>query len=918
MKKRVWKGKRLFSLLLAFVMLASIMPLELLVGAISPREEPADISVVMSAEPEKVALNGTSTVTLAVTLKDEIDYATIHIELSPDEISAIQNQFWENTEGDTDAVLLNEGENSPKVTLEENTLVIKTFKSDTWEFTVRHPETLVEGEGAPADESEKFEFSVENDDITLKCFEWVPEDVTSPEPESGTEGPLSDNSTGETDSSADVPVTPADETDTPTDVPETSADETDTSTDVPETSADETDTPTDVPVTPADETDTSADVPVPPTDEEPEEPGDAAVEGGAVYETVTLAASTGGEENENDDNGNGGDSRNESGKEPPTTYFKGVTVTFTDQEEEQAPENPGFTLSLSTDSEITPVDRKLPDFTFTATAELNEDAVVAEGDSISFQLQIQLPEGITFPEGIYFSEVGTNIVIKYTGEGETGGTVAEIPLPVGVEVGDITAQGLVEVSEDLSTLTLSITQSLHASPEQPEGSSWTYAVTVHGAVLEIADGFTSGTISITSDHAQESGGELAIQVDPVEVELDERYRFSEEKTFQKTIYWRDNNDEGGVRPETGDFPIPYNVPLQFRIGGEAGQWVTLDESNMAEVGLRQMPELQVSDKMNGVYTLTYEGLNTQRDTISPANPDDVTKSERIDWQFGAPPVVAGYDPDVVDDGAGSWTYCLLTDFNFTAQLRWGDLGSGEEVQNATGETFSLYYIGKDNQPVSLGTLKDLEDQGRLTYENQSTTPIITDVTISGYPEYDPDGNPIQYYVDLTAGHDETLDSSDGISALTGEDKITASFSNAGVPGYDAVSDRIYSGGTLTLTLTGTTSFSATKVWLDQAIAVEDKETSRPDVSYSLWRRREGTSYHESQQLTNYTVKITSDSAGGENVPSDRYALTVQEEDGKLTDLPKYDSDGYPYVYFLKESMSGQQFLSAGVRHLPGG
>ena len=99
MKKRVWKGKRLFSLLMAFVMLASIMPLELLVGAISPREEPADISVVMSAEPEKVALNGTSTVTLAVTLADKIDCATIHIKLDEDEISAIQNPFWENTEG---------------------------------------------------------------------------------------------------------------------------------------------------------------------------------------------------------------------------------------------------------------------------------------------------------------------------------------------------------------------------------------------------------------------------------------------------------------------------------------------------------------------------------------------------------------------------------------------------------------------------------------------------------------------------------------------------------------------------------------------------------------------------------------------------------------------------------------------------
>ena len=131
MKKRVWKGKRLFSLLLAFVMLASIMPLELLVGAISPREEPADISVVMSAEPEKVALNGTSTVTLAVTLADKIDCATIHIKLDEDEINAIQKPFWGNTEGDTDAVLLDEGGNSPEVKLDGNTLVIKAYDSAT-------------------------------------------------------------------------------------------------------------------------------------------------------------------------------------------------------------------------------------------------------------------------------------------------------------------------------------------------------------------------------------------------------------------------------------------------------------------------------------------------------------------------------------------------------------------------------------------------------------------------------------------------------------------------------------------------------------------------------------------------------------------------------------------------------------------
>lgn len=606
MKKRVWKGKRLFSLLLAFVMLASIMPLELLVGAISPREEPADISVVMSAEPEKVGLSGFSTVTLAVTLADKIDYATIHIELDKDEINAIQSPFWGNTEGDTDAVLLDESADSAgevtetTVTRVEDGLEIYTSAPQwTKTFSVSYPrtapETLVEGEGAPADESEKFEFSVENDDITLKCFEWVPEDVTSPEPESGTEGPLSDNSTGETDSSADVPVTPADETDTPTDVPETPADETDTSADVLVTPTDETET--DVLSDPAEQKN--------PEDEEPEQPGAAPVEGGAVYETVTLAASTGGKENENDDNGNGGgDSRNESGKEPPTTYFKGVTVTFTNQEEEQAPENPEFTLSLSTDSEITPVDRKLPDFTFTATAKLNEDAVVAEGDSISFQLQIQLPEGITFPEGTYFSEVDTKIVIKYTGEGETGGTVAEIPLPDGVEVGDITAKGLVEVSEDLSTLTLSITQAIHPAessgePTEPGDSSgagepaapiteWDYTVTVKGEPLTVSESFQEGQITISGMDAEgESLGVVQkISVNAEEIAVPENIQATLDASIKKTIIFQDNYNEDDLRSDQDVFQ---DLPIYFSKDGGT-TWERLTWEDLPGLGMESWPQ----------------------------------------------------------------------------------------------------------------------------------------------------------------------------------------------------------------------------------------------------------------------------------------------------------------------------------------
>lgn len=426
----------------------------------------------------------------------------------------------------------------------------------TQTFSVSYPgtasEPLAEDESSLTDEPKEFTFSIGNEDISLKSYEWAEDNAAGQgsqddetlliplEPSTPVTDPISDG-TDSLESEEETPI----QTDPSIETQEPNVSEPSEEPEVPESEQQEGgDTPVEELETPEpDQSGNSAEQEPSKEgqnsdsdqeDEEPEQPGDAPVEGGAVYETVTLAASTDGEENENDDNGNGGDSRNESWKEPPTTYFKGVTVTFTDQEEEQAPENPEFTLSLSTDSKnssITPVDRKLPDFTFTATAKLNEGAAVAEGDSISFQLQIQLPEGITFPEGTYFSEVDTKIVIKYTGEGGTGGTVAEIPLPAGVAVGDITAKGLVEVSEDLSTLTLSITQSLHASAEQPEGSSWTYAVTVYGSVLEIADGFTSGAISITSAPAQKDDKELAIPVDPVKVELDDSYKFSGGKHF---------------------------------------------------------------------------------------------------------------------------------------------------------------------------------------------------------------------------------------------------------------------------------------------------------------------------------------------------------------------------------------------------
>ena len=45
-----------------------------------------------------------------------------------------------------------------------------------------------------------------------------------------------------------------------------------------------------------------------------------------------------------------------------------------------------------------------------------------------------------------------------------------------------------------------------------------------------------------------------------------------------------------------------------------------------------------------------------------------------------------------------------------------------------------------------------------------------------------------------------------------------SYDNSAAPNYGAVTDKIHNGGTLYLTLTGTTEYKAEKVWLDSGTA----------------------------------------------------------------------------------------------------
>ena len=62
------------------------------------------------------------------------------------------------------------------------------------------------------------------------------------------------------------------------------------------------------------------------------------------------------------------------------------------------------------------------------------------------------------------------------------------------------------------------------------------------------------------------------------------------------------------------------------------------------------------------------------------------------------------------------------------------------------------------------------------------------------------------------------------------DSFAISYDNAGVDDAGSSVTQTYSGGQLALTLTGTTDYRATKIWLDNGDA-----SGRPQAEFALWR-----------------------------------------------------------------------------------
>lgn len=262
-------------------------------------------------------------------------------------------------------------------------------------------------------------------------------------------------------------------------------------------------------------------------------------------------------------------------------------------------------------------------------------------------------------------------------------------------------------------------------------------------------------------------------------------------------------------------------------------------------------------------------------------------------------VHAGHDHSKID----FWNTVLHKEMGLEFEGYTGDKYSEEKL----AEYFKEHY-GIANFHVDLNQNKEVCTIFNLPYYNEAKTEMEYAVVMKD-PKLDPNpSDPNEWY--------------------------TIEYNNTSVPGHGTKIDGAYNGGTIILTRTGKTDYTAYKIWQDEEDENEDHiGDDRPNTTWTLWRYsdKNGSYKTASQVFTDLDGKpITVTSYGCDEKSGDRLSSTnligkllekvtgdnhtnemsvtewkthgyTVEEFVIENNLPAYDPEGYRYIYFTRES-----------------
>ena len=258
-----------------------------------------------------------------------------------------------------------------------------------------------------------------------------------------------------------------------------------------------------------------------------------------------------------------------------------------------------------------------------------------------------------------------------------------------------------------------------------------------------------------------------------------------------------------------------------------------------------------------------------------------------------------------------WYYIKKMDFTAYVEIRSGSMTCGSNLTDAVRNELHLQYQKKNQDAdfVSEPLQQVQKNQKNLVVQENPGGGSVTsmDITVSGLPQYRIDGTEILYAIREAEDMQDNRLNSYKPGNPDEEDYFSIDYNNTDLSNHGTDTTAAYNGGTVILTLRGIAEYQAEKEWKDK-----EDNGERPEVSFTLWRysKRGNVSYRQASQVKNKegdTLKyvIPADSAGDSHKITFAYTENLSSGSVCLADeetLPKYDPEGFEYVYFTRERM----------------
>lgn len=251
---------------------------------------------------------------------------------------------------------------------------------------------------------------------------------------------------------------------------------------------------------------------------------------------------------------------------------------------------------------------------------------------------------------------------------------------------------------------------------------------------------------------------------------------------------------------------------------------------------------------------------------------------------------------------------------YTAKIVWMDNADGYASRPQLAQLEELI----TNKELQLGFLKNtsfFKDGIDLTTKDQDAPGYIQiteagntwEISMPNLPKYNEDNTEMGPYLVIDP---EVRSGADVVKDTVYEDKNK--YEN--VLNHASVTDgKLFTGGTVTETLSATTRYQNTKFWKDAKGQNVDR---RPDAKMTIYRYADGAGNNGNNY--NYRLASPVPGEGVENIAintpeitaktASEVSFTIPAE--KLNALPAYNTDGIKYFYLGKEKLSGGQYKHA--------